>query len=158
MRICQAVQGMPLALELAAVWVGKLSLAEIAEEIARSADFLSTTMRNLPERLRSVRAVFETTWRRLTDEERQVFRRLSVFRGGFTREAAAVVAEADLTTLAALIDKALLWREPKADVIKSTNCCASMPPNSWKRQVRRMPPGTLIRITTGGWRSIGQRR
>ena len=109
-RVCQSVQGMPLALELAAVWVGKLSLDEITEEITRNTDFLSTTMRNLPERQRSVRGVFETTWRRLTDEERHVFRRLSVFRGGFTREAAEVVAEADLATLAALIDKALLWR------------------------------------------------
>ena len=73
-----------------------LAPSEIAEEIARSADFLRTTMRNFPDRLRSVRAVFEATWRRLTDDERQGFQRLSVFRGGFTREAAQVVAGADL--------------------------------------------------------------
>ena len=109
-RVCQLVQGMPLALELGAAWVGMLSVDEIADEIARSADFLSTTKRNVPERLRSLRAVFEATWHRLSDGERQVFRRLSVFRGGCTREAAQIVAGADLTTLAGLVNKALLWR------------------------------------------------
>ena len=111
-RVCQQVQGMPLALELAAAWAGMLAPSEIAEEIARSADFLRTTMRNFPDRLRSVRAVFEATWRRLTDDERQGFRRLSVFRGGFTREAAQVVAGADLNTLAGLVNKALLGHPP----------------------------------------------
>ena len=110
-RICQLVQGMPLALELAAVWVGTLPLNEIVDEIAHSADFLHTTRRNIPERLRSVRAVFEATWRRLSDEERQIFRRLSVFRGGCTRDAAQVVAGAGLASIAGLVDKALLWHQ-----------------------------------------------
>ncbi|MEO8392648.1 MAG: LuxR C-terminal-related transcriptional regulator [Chloroflexota bacterium] len=111
-RVCQQVQGMPLALELAAAWSGMLAPSEIAEEIARSADFLRTTMRNFPDRLRSVRAVFEATWRRLTDDERQGFQCLSVFRGGFTREAAQVIAGIDLGTLAGLVNKALLAHLP----------------------------------------------
>jgi predicted ATPase/DNA-binding CsgD family transcriptional regulator len=109
-HVCQLVQGMPLALELAAAWAGTLSPAEIAAEIIRSADFLHTTMRNAPERLRSIRAVFEATWRRLTLDERQAFRRLSIFRGGCTREAAQGVAGVDLSALAGLVDKALLRR------------------------------------------------
>ena len=113
-RICQLVQGMPLALELAAAWVSTLSTRDIADEIARSADFLRTTMRNIPVRLHSVRAVFETTWKRLTDEQRQVFSRLSVFRGGCTRDAAQVVAQADMETLAELVSKALLWYKPES--------------------------------------------
>jgi predicted ATPase/DNA-binding CsgD family transcriptional regulator len=110
-RICQLVQGMPLAVELAAGWSGILTPSEIAGEIARSVDFLVTTQHDVPERLQSVRAVFEGTWQRLTDEERQVFRRLSVFRGGCTRDAAQVVTGAELTLLASLVDKSLLWHQ-----------------------------------------------
>ena len=113
-RVCQLVQGMPLALEMAAAWIGMLSPEEIAEEITRSADFLRTTMRNFPDRLRSVRAVFEATWKRMTDDERKGFRRLSIFRGGCTREAAQVVAGTDLNVLAGLVDKALLWHRPES--------------------------------------------
>lgn len=109
-RITQLVEGMPLALELAAAWVGTLLPDEIAAEISRSADFLHTTMRNAPERLRSIRAVFEATWRRLSADERQTFRRLAIFRGGCTREAAQAVTGASLSTIAALVDKALLRR------------------------------------------------
>ena len=111
-RVCQLVQGMPLALELAAAWVGGLSPAEIAEEITRSLDFLQTRMRDVPERLRSVRAVFESAWARLTEPEQAVFRRLSVFRGGCTRAAAEAVTGADVMTLTALVDKAVLRRDP----------------------------------------------
>ena len=58
-RICQLVQGMPLAVELAAGWSAILTPSEIAGEIAQSVDFLVTTQRHIPERLQSVRAVFE---------------------------------------------------------------------------------------------------
>lgn len=109
-RICRLVQGMPLAIELAAAWAGTLSTAEIARELEQSTDFLRTTMSNVPERLRSIRVVFEAAWARLNDDARQVFRRMSVFRGGCTREAAQVVTGASLADLALLVDKALLWR------------------------------------------------
>jgi hypothetical protein len=82
-RICQLVQGMPLALELAAAWAEMQPLEEIAVEIARSADF-----QDLPARQRSMRAVFEWSWNLLSASERNVFCRLSVFRGGCTRQAA----------------------------------------------------------------------
>lgn len=111
-QICRLTQGMPLALELAAARVGALSPAEIVEEITRGLDFLQTEMRDMPERLRSVRAVFESAWTRLTDQEQAAFRRLSVFRGGCTREAAQAITGADLMTLTALVDKALLRRQP----------------------------------------------
>lgn len=111
-KICQLVQGMPLALELAAAWVGALSLAEIAEEITANLDFLETQMRDIPERLRSVRAVFESTWKRLSAEEQDAFCKLSVFRGGCTRQAAQTVTGATLETLTGLVNKALLRRIP----------------------------------------------
>ncbi len=107
-QICKLVSGLPLAIELAAAWVEVLSPAEIATEIAASLDFLSSTLRDLPERQRSVRAVFESTWKRLTDQERTAFMKLSVFRGGCTRRAAQSVANVGLQTLTTLADKALV--------------------------------------------------
>lgn len=109
-RICRLVEGMPLALELAAAWSTTFSPSEIADEIEKDADFLHTTMRNVPERSQSVRSVFETTWRRLTDDERRGFCSLSIFRGGFTRMAAQAVASIDSKMLYNFVSKALLWR------------------------------------------------
>jgi predicted ATPase/predicted Ser/Thr protein kinase len=111
-RICRLVQGMPLAILLAAAWVGMLSPAEIAAEIGKSADFLATDLRDVPERQRSVRAVFDYSWNLLTAREREVFQALSVFRGGFARQAAQEVADAGLRELMALVNKSLLHRTP----------------------------------------------
>ncbi len=110
-RICRLVEGMPLAIELAASWVKLLPCADIANEVQRSLDFLNATYRDIPERHRSMRAVFDHSWRSLNPAEQSVFRRLSVFRGGFLREAAEQVAGATLPLLSALVDKSLIWRE-----------------------------------------------
>jgi predicted ATPase/DNA-binding XRE family transcriptional regulator len=109
-RICQLVEGLPLGLELAATWVSALSCRDIATEIERGLDFLATSKRNVPPRHRSIRAVFDHSWSLLTDEECQVMQQLSVFHGGFTRQAADVVAGATLLTLSALVDKSLVQR------------------------------------------------
>ncbi len=108
LHICQLVQGMPLALQLAASWVEVLPLSEIAEEIARNADFLESQQRDIPARQQSMRAVFNWSWQLLSEPERQTLRRLSIFRGGFTRAAANAVAAMDVRTLAGLIHKSLL--------------------------------------------------
>ncbi len=107
-RICRLVGGMPLGIELAAAWVRALSCEEIAAEIERSLDILATPARNVQPRHRTMRAALEHSWTLLTDEERDVFKKLSVFRGGFRKEAAQVVAGASLPTLSALVDKSLL--------------------------------------------------
>jgi predicted ATPase/DNA-binding SARP family transcriptional activator len=112
-RICGLVGGMPLGILLAAAWVAVLSPAEIASEIGQSIDFLEAELRDLPERQRSMRAVFDRSWRLLTEREREVFQRLSVFRGGFTRQAASQVAGASLRELRALAGKSLLQRDPQ---------------------------------------------
>ncbi len=109
-RICRLVDGMPLGIELAAAWVSMLPCAEIADEIERGIGFLESSMRDVPERHRSLRAAFDQSWRLLTDEQRDVFQRLSVFRGGFTREAATAVARADLRLLSELVAKSLVRR------------------------------------------------
>jgi predicted ATPase/class 3 adenylate cyclase len=110
LRICRLVAGMPLGIELAASWVSMLPCAEIAEEIERNVDFLATSMRDVPERHRSLRAAFDQSWRLLSDEQRAAFAQLSVFRGGFDREAAAAVAGADLRVLSELVSKSLVRR------------------------------------------------
>ncbi len=107
-RICRLVGGMPLAIELAASWVRALSCEAIAGEIERSLDILETPARNVEPRHRTMRAAFAPTWEHLSDDERAVFMKLSVFRGGFTREAAEEVAGASLRTLSTLVDKSLL--------------------------------------------------
>lgn len=113
-RICQLVDGIPLAIELAAAWTKTLSCAEIADEIERNVDFLSTRMRNLPPRHRSMRAAFDYSWQLLKDDERSVFKRLSVFRGGFRRKAAEKVAGASLANLTVFVEKSLLRWESAA--------------------------------------------
>ncbi len=109
-RICSLVEGLPLGLELAATWVRVMSAAEIAREIERSIDFLSTTARDIPQRHRSLRAVFDYSWNLLSAEERRAMRCLSVFHGGFTREAAEKVGGPTLSVISALVDKSLVRR------------------------------------------------
>jgi serine/threonine protein kinase/tetratricopeptide (TPR) repeat protein len=111
-RICRLVAGMPLAIVLAAAWVEMLSLQEIAAEIDKSLAFLETERRDIPERQRSVLGVFAYAWNRLSEDEQSVFMKLSVFRGGFTREAAEKVAGANLRVLMGLVNKSLLRRNP----------------------------------------------
>src|SRR5262249_26124109 len=111
-RICQLVEGMPLAIELAAAWTPLFSCREIAEQIERNVDFLTTARGDIPERQRSARAVLDYFWDLLAEDERRRVRDLSVFRGGFEREAAQDVAGASLFFLSALVDKAFLRRLP----------------------------------------------
>ncbi len=110
-RICQLVQGMPLGLVLAASWLALLSPSEIAAEIEKSLDFLAADLTDLPLRQRSMQAVFDYSWQTLTPDEQVVLAKLSVFRGGFTREAAEKVAGANLRVLLALVNKSLLQRQ-----------------------------------------------
>ncbi len=107
-RICQLVEGMPLALELAASWLRMFTCAEVVIEIERSLDFLATSLRNVPVRHRSLRAVFEHSWGMLSRPEQAVFAKLSIFRGGFSHKAATKVAGVSETMLARMVDKSLL--------------------------------------------------
>lgn len=107
-NICRLVQGMPLAILLAAAWVEMLTPEGIEAEIEQSLDFLKTDMRDIPERQRSLRAVFDHSWRLLGERERAMFQGLSVFRGGFSREAALEVVGATLRDLLSMVNKSLL--------------------------------------------------
>jgi predicted ATPase/DNA-binding CsgD family transcriptional regulator len=107
-KICQIVEGMPLAIELAAAWLQILKVHEIVEELEKGLDILSTEARDAPKRHRSIHAVFNQSWSMLDPSEQEIFKCLSVFRGGFTREAAQKVSGASLQQLAGLVNKSFL--------------------------------------------------
>ena len=107
-RICQQVEGMPLGLELAATWLRVMSCQKIVAQMESNLAFLTTSLRNVPERHRSLRAVFDQSWKLLSADEQAVLMRLSVFRGGFDLDAAEQVAGASLAMLASLTDKSLI--------------------------------------------------
>jgi predicted ATPase/DNA-binding SARP family transcriptional activator len=109
-RICQLVDGLPLGLEMAASWVRVLACSEIVQELEQNLRFLRAAMHDVPERHRSLWAVFTYSWNMLTPEEQRALRLLSVFRGGFTREAAEVVTDTTLTILTSLIDRSFVRR------------------------------------------------
>lgn len=107
-RICRMLDGLPLGIELAAALTRSFSCAEIAGRVERDLDFLATTLRDAPERHRSLRIVFDESYRLLGTEEQKAFARLSLFRGGFTAEAASAVALAPRPLLESLVERSLL--------------------------------------------------
>ena len=102
--ICRRVGGLPLAIEWAAAWMRILPASDLARDIAAGAATLGDG---------GPTAVFESSWRLLTAGERQAYASLAVFRGGFSREAAAQVAGVPLSQLAALVDKSMLRASPQ---------------------------------------------
>ncbi len=111
-RICQLVAGLPLGIQLAAAWVRLFPCRQIADEIERSPDFLHNPHQDASERQHSLRATFEYSYNLLPKVEQMLFRKLSVFRGGFMVEDARQVAEAGPSGLASLLDKSMLQTSP----------------------------------------------
>jgi len=116
-ELCVRLDGLPLALELAAARIKHLSPAAIAERMAQRRPVLTAGRRDLPERQRTLADAIDWSYDLLRAEEQHLFRRLSVFIGGFTRQAAEAVAsaqgEVDLDrTLVFLVDKNLIARQP----------------------------------------------
>ncbi len=105
--IVTQADGMPLAIELAAAWTRLLPCADIARDLAESLELLETESAVRAEQ-RSVRASFEHSWSLLMTRERALFAKLSVFHGGFDREAARQVADGMLIAIAQLVDKSLV--------------------------------------------------
>jgi predicted ATPase/DNA-binding SARP family transcriptional activator len=111
-RICQLLDGLPLGIELAAAWLRALTCKEIVEEIENNLDFLTASVQDIPARHQSLRAVFDHSWSLLKEEEQRVVKHLSVLRGQFDRKAGEVIAETNVHTLRALLDKSILQRHP----------------------------------------------
>lgn len=106
--ICRQVEGMPLALELAAGWVRVMTCAAIARQMGADLDFLTSSLRVLDERHRSLRAIFDQSWRLLSPAEQRLLSRVTLFRGGWTLDEAAALADATPLLLGSLVDKGLL--------------------------------------------------
>src|SRR5262245_12312460 len=106
--ICRLTNGLPLGIVLAASQMFARSPDAGVRAIRENADALTVSMRDLPPRQRSIRAVFEWSWGLLTLKEQSALAEMSVFRGGCSAEAAQAVAGATAAELAVLADKSLL--------------------------------------------------
>lgn len=109
-RVCRMVDGLPLGIELAAAWTRMLTPSEIVQEIEQDLNFLSTHSPDLPDRHRSMTAVFDYSWNLLSPIEQRIFCQLGLFAQSFSREAAAQIAGASLLRLTGLVDKSLVQR------------------------------------------------
>ncbi len=114
-RLCHQLDGLPLAIELAAVRVGVLSVAQIAERLERDVGLLRHPSRTAPARQQTLVATLDWSHGLLGDEEQLLFRRLACFRGSFSLLAAEAVAAGEdlsenhvLGLIAALVGKSLL--------------------------------------------------
>lgn len=109
-EICRLLQGMPLAIEHAASWTHILDPTAILTEIQHGLDILQSTVQGIEPRHQSMRAVIDLSWQHLSPREQSALMRLSVFRGGFRRDAATYVANADLELLTNLLAKSFVAR------------------------------------------------
>jgi predicted ATPase/DNA-binding SARP family transcriptional activator len=116
-RIYQAVAGMPLGLELAASWIRTLTLSEIADELEQSLDVLAVDAPDIPTRHRSFAAVFQSSWALLSQSEQIILAKLSIFRGGFDKDMAIQVTNANLPLLLRLVNKSLIARREQRFMI-----------------------------------------
>jgi predicted ATPase/DNA-binding SARP family transcriptional activator len=125
-QVCRRLEGMPLAIELAAARVGTLAVVQIAQRLEDSLKLLSVDSRTADPRHRTLRATLDWSYNLLSEEERVLLRRLSVFAGGWTLEVAeeAVgtnedVGEEDvLELLSRLVDKSLVVAEVRAGEVR----------------------------------------
>jgi predicted ATPase/class 3 adenylate cyclase len=106
-ELCRRLDNLPLAVELAAVRTKALSPAQILERLSQRRDMLKGR-RDADPRQQTLRATIEWSYELLSEEEQQLFRRLSVFAGGCTLEAAEAVCGADLDILQSVVEKSLL--------------------------------------------------
>jgi DNA-binding SARP family transcriptional activator/predicted ATPase len=113
-RICRLLDGIPLAIELAAPWVNRLPLEAIAHSIENDLDFLSNSMPGLLERHHSMRAVFESSWMLLSPAQKWVLACCSTFKNGFVFDDIFALCQASFQEVEGLVDKNLLIKvEPK---------------------------------------------
>lgn len=130
-RICRRLDGLPLALEIAAARTKALPIPAILARLEQSLDLLTHAARDVPERHRSLHAAVSWSYGLLTHDEQVFLRRLSVFQGGWTPEAADAVTQASaelgddpLQLITSLLDKSLVRRqadtgEPRYDMLET---------------------------------------
>ncbi len=109
-EICRRLDGLPLAIELAAARVALLDPDELLTRLERTLPLLASRSRDAPARQRTLRATIEWSFELLPPQEEELFRRLAVFRGGFSLDSAEAVCGADLDALESLVIKSLVRR------------------------------------------------
>jgi predicted ATPase len=112
-RICNMVEGLPLAIEIAAALTRQMPARTVAERLRAGFGILATSLHDIPPRHRSLRIVFEMSWQLLTPPSQACLARLSVFQGSFTAHAAQQVADA--AQLAVLQEKSLVAYDANVD-------------------------------------------
>ena len=143
--VCRRLDGLPLAIELAAARIPVIGLEQLNARLTEALDLLSGGSRDAPERHRALRATIEWSHRLLDADEAKAFGHFAVFAGGATIEAAEEVTCADLETLSGLVDKHLLGRsapdgEPRLVMLQTVREYASE---------RLETAGTLRRCVNG---------
>ena len=141
-RICARLDGLPLAIELAAARLHMLSAAEIAARLDDRFRLLTGGARTAVDRHRTLRATIDWSYDLLDADSQTLLRRLSVFAGGFDLAAAEAVGGPDaLDLLSGLVDRSWVAVEPPGGrhlpATGSSRRSASTPPRSWPRPVRR---------------------
>lgn len=111
-QLCRRLDGLPLALELAATRVRALGVQGVVDRLDDRFALLTTRQRDVPERQRTLTAVIAWSWDLLDPQDRAVLARLSVFRDGWTPEAAEQVCDAGLDALDRLVERSLVVAEP----------------------------------------------
>ena len=114
-QICRLLDGLPLGIELAAAWSALLTPADIVAEIGAGLDMLESQLYGRPDRHRSLHAVFDYSWRYLSEVEQAAMQQLAGFRGGFSRQAAREIAGISGPTLRSLVSHSLLQEQPELE-------------------------------------------
>ena len=113
-EICAVLHGLPLAIELAASWIPVLSPRDLLDHLRQADITLASDTPFVEERHRSLGVILDSSWGWLSARERTTLSALAIFVGGFTREAAEAVADADLGVLATLTERSMIQRLPDA--------------------------------------------
>lgn len=108
LRICQLVEGLPLAIELSTYWLKLMSCEQLADELEKNIALLSSSFRNFPERHSSIQLIFDYSWKHLSPKEQEILTKLSVFHGSFDAQAAQRVAQATFQELNVLHTASLI--------------------------------------------------
>ncbi|MEM9776595.1 MAG: protein kinase [Chloroflexota bacterium] len=151
-KICTLLNGMPLGIELAASWTRMLSCQEIVQEIEKNIDFLSTNLKQLPERHRSMRAVFGYSWNLLDAEEQAALMNLSLIRGQFTLETAQEIGQTSFEIITSLVDKSLVqayFNEDHEDTVGGRSYAL--------HEITRHYARELLAQTTNAWQFAQER-